>query len=236
MKPGNLFPRTKVKILLVEDDKKILSSVKANLKTEGFAVDAVQTGTEGSFLACTNDYDLAILDLNLPDRNGRSICREIRAKGKTMPVLILTVESEIESKVELLDSGADDYLTKPFSYRELTARINALLRRPRKMALDVLSIGDLALDRNTQTVARGGREIDLTQKEFSLLEYLMLNQGAVVSRNEIMEHVWDKEADPFSCAIEMHISNLRKKLGDKDSKSLIETVSGRGYRIAKRIF
>lgn len=220
-----------MRILIAEDDKGIINYLKPSLEGENFIVDAVEDGEKGLYLAQTNDYDLIILDNILPKKEGYKICEEIRKDGKTVPIMMLSVKSEIETKVKLLNAGADDYLTKPFSFEELRARIKALLRRPKKIENQILKVDDLVLDKSRQTVARGKKEIYLTGKEFSLLEYLMKNQDTVLSRGMIMEHVWDMNADPFSNTIEMHILNLRRKIEQKNKKKLIRTVPGRGYKI-----
>lgn len=220
-----------MKILLVEDDEFISKVLKNGLETELFAVDVATDGEEGSSMARSNDYDLIILDVSLPKKNGQEVLADIRAKGKTVPVLILSIELETDLKVKLLDGGADDYLNKPFSFKELMARIRALLRRPNKIEAEVLSVDDLKLNTKTHVVARGGKEIHLTRKEFMLLELLMHYKGDVLSRGMINEHVWDNEADPFSKTIESHILSLRRKISINGKNKLIETVSGRGYKI-----
>lgn len=220
-----------MKILIVEDERDIGLFLKSNLETAGFNVDFTQSGERGSLLAKTHDYDLIILDLNIPDRNGFEICRDIRTEGKEVPIIILTVETEIGSKVQLLNAGADDYLTKPFSVSELLARIRSLLRRPKKLIKNIISFDGFQLDNKKQIIIKDDREIYLTRKEFILLEYLLLNRHRIVSRGELVEHVWDQEANIFSNTIETHILNLRKKLANKTSKSTIKTYSGRGYGI-----
>ncbi len=220
-----------MKILLVEDDESISKVLKNGLETELFAVDVATDGEEGSSMGRSNDYDLIILDFTLPKKNGLEVLADIRVKGKTVPVLVLSIESETDLKVKLLDGGADDYLNKPFSFKELMARIRALLRRPNKIEAEVLSVDDLKLNTKSYTVARGGKDIHLTRKEFMLLELLMKNQGDVISRGMINEHVWDNEADPFSKTIESHILSLRRKINPNGKKHLIETISGRGYKI-----
>lgn len=221
-----------MRILVVEDDKNIAEFLKFSLKAEGFIVDCAQDGESGSYMARTNKYDLVILDNVLPKKDGYQICHEIRADGSTVPIILLSVRSEIETKVKLLNAGVDDYLVKPYSFEELLARIKALLRRPQKIEKEVLMVEDLTLDLNNHTVKRGDKEIQLTLKEFCLLEYLMRNSNKVLSRGMIMEHVWDSDIDPFSNTIETHIFNLRRKIGQGNQKKLIHTVSGRGYKIS----
>jgi DNA-binding response OmpR family regulator len=222
-----------MRVLIVEDDEDVSASLKTSLEAETFSVDTAFDGERGSYLARTNDYDLVILDYMLPKKDGKTICTEIRQAGKTVPIIMLTVRSATEAKVELLNAGADDYLTKPFSYQELRARIRALLRRPQEIQTTVLNLDDLVMDTMRQKVTRAEKEIYLTRKEFSLLEYLMKHQGIVISRGMIMEHVWDAEGDPFSNTIEAHILNLRKKIDTGHKKKLIHTIPGRGYTVEK---
>ena len=220
-----------MRILIVEDDADTREAVQIGLEQEAFIVDEASDGDKGSYAARTNDYDLIILDYILPRKNGWEVCREVRASGKTMPILVLTVRSSIDDKIEFLNCGADDYLTKPFAFFELLARVRALLRRPHGMEPVVLTLDDLTVDTHRQRVIRGKKQIYLTRKEFSLLEYLMKHKGSVVSRGMIMEHVWNAESDPFSNTIEAHILNVRKKVDIDKDKKLIQTVPGRGYKI-----
>jgi len=221
-----------MRILVVDDEKKILNFLKLSLEAEYFIVDTAEDGEKGSYLARTNDYDLIILDNILPQKTGLQVCNDIRTKGKSTPILMLSIKSEVLSKVELLDAGADDYLTKPFSLEELLARIRALLRRPKQIEGEILRIDDLRLDTKSYTVKRGKKEVYLTRKEFALLEYLMKHQDIVLSRGMILEHVWDMNADPFSNTIESHILSLRRKIEFNSKRKLIHTVSGRGYKIS----
>ncbi len=220
-----------MKVLLVEDDETIASVIKAGLETEVFAVDHAADGECGSSMARTNDYDVIILDLSLPKKSGQEVLADIRNKGKHVPVIVLSVESETDLKVKLLDAGADDYLNKPFSFKELMARIRAVLRRPKKVEGETLLVDDLKLSTKSHVVERGNKLVYLTRKEFMLLEFLMRNQGDVMSRGMLNEHVWDNEADPFSKTIESHILSLRRKLNTNGKKRLIETLPGRGYKI-----
>lgn len=219
-----------MRLLIVEDDQSIREFLRTHLEAESFAVDVAEDGERGSYLARTNEYDLIILDLNLPVKDGLQVCSEIRASGKSMPILILSVRSQIPEKVALLEAGADDFLTKPFSFRELLARIRAMLRRPARIVSETISIGDLVIDATNHTVIRAGKEIYLTRKEFALLEYMARNRGRLLSRGMIMEHVWDKNADAFSNTIETHILNLRKKIDSEGDQKLIHTIPGRGYK------
>lgn len=220
-------------LLLIEDDTEIVSSLTPQLKERGFVVDVAFDGEEGLAKAQKNNYDIIILDKGLPKKDGLEVCASIRTAGKHMPILILSVKSEIDTKTELLDAGADDYMTKPFSFKELIARINALLRRPEKVEHTILRIGDLTVDIEGRTVMRGNKKLHLTTKEFSLLEYFLRNRGKALSRQEILEHVWDINADPFTNTIETHLVNLRKKIEGKNGKKVIHTIPGVGYKIAE---
>jgi len=220
-----------MRLLIVEDEVEILNFLKKSLESECYVVDIAKDGERGSYLARTNEYDLIILDNIMPKKTGLEVCEDIRRDGKNTPILILSVKSEITTKVDLFNAGADDYLTKPFSVDELLARIKALLRRPKQIESEVLQTNDLILDVSKHEVTRGGQEINLTRKEFMLLKYMMKNQGTVLSRSMIMEHVWDMSVDPFSNTIESHIVSLRKKVDLPGKKKLIRTVAGRGYKI-----
>jgi DNA-binding response OmpR family regulator len=219
-------------ILIIEDDKETIDFLRSSLKDVGYVVDTAEDGQMGLDKAVRSTYDLIILDHNLPQKDGRQICLEIRNRGKCVPIIMLSVRTEIEDKINLLNIGVDDYVTKPFVFAELLARIRALLRRPPKMESMVLKIDDLILDTTKYTVKRGSKEICLSPKEFALLEYLIKNKERVLSRSEILEHVWDMNTDPFTNTIETHILNLRKKIRQKNKKELIHTVSGRGYKMA----
>lgn len=220
-----------MRILIVEDDENIRKTLKMQLEAECFAVDVASDGEQGSLMARTHNYDAIILDSVLPKKLGAEVCTEIRQSGKTTPILFLTVQSEVADKIKALNLGADDYLTKPFSFQELLARLRAILRRPPQIVSDVLTFEDLIMDVSSQVVKRQQEDIYLTRKEFMLLEYLLRNKGGVVSRSELLEHVWDSSVDIFSNTIESHIVGLRKKLDGPRRKKLIHTVSGRGYKI-----
>jgi DNA-binding response OmpR family regulator len=220
-----------MKILSIEDEKEISLYLKTNLEHLGFSVDIAETAEGGLFLANTNEHDLILLDLNLPDKNGIEVCKSLRLSGNNVPILILSINESVNDKVSLLEAGADDYLTKPFSITELSARIKAIIRRPQTIKNEILSYKDLYLDANKQIIKKGDKIIYLTRKEFTLLSYLLRNKGRVISRGEILEHVWDKEADIFSNTIETHILNLRRKINKNDNESFIKTYSGRGYAI-----
>ncbi len=219
-----------MRILIVEDEEKIAEFLKASLEGECFAVDIATDGEAGSYLGRTNPYDAIILDNALPKKLGIDVCRELRAKGVTTPIIILSVHSESYTKVQLLDAGADDYLIKPFSFGELMARLRALMRRSPVMTKNVLEFGDISLDLRSHIVTKNSEQIRLTRREFMLLEYFMRNPGIMLSRTMIMEHVWNMSIDPFSHTIETHVVSLRRKLGDqKRGGQIIRTMPNRGY-------
>jgi DNA-binding response OmpR family regulator len=222
-----------LRILLVEDDVKIANAIKKGLVQESYAVDIAYTGTDGLDYALTADYDLLILDRMLPGvADGMDICKAVRDHGKKTPILVLTAKDRVDDKVFGLNSGADDYLIKPFDFNELLARIKALLRRPENNIGTVLKAGDLSLDTIKKKAKRDGREIILSSTEFSLLEYLMRNQKQTVSKDAIIEHVWNFDADILPNTVEVYIGYLRNKI-DKPfgGKKLIHTVRGFGYTI-----
>jgi DNA-binding response OmpR family regulator len=219
-----------MKILLVEDNVSIRNVLRLGLEDAAFAVDEAEDGEKGSYLARTNKYDLILLDNVLPKKMAKQICQEIREQNIFTPILLLSAKTDTVSKVELLKAGADDYVTKPFSFEELKARIQTLLRRPAKIENQIIKVNNLILNKDTQEVTKGSKRLNLTRKEFSLLELLMSNLGNVVTRTDMIEHVWDINADPFSNTVEAHILNLRKKVGDT-KKQFIRNVPGRGYKI-----
>ena len=218
-----------MRILVVEDEKKIADFIKRGLKEEGYAVDLAYDGQEGLFLAKTNPYDLVILDLMLPKLDGISLCKTLKDKGMLTPIVMLTAKDAIKDKVAGLDAGADDYITKPFAFAELLARIRAILRKKGHEASGTIKVDDLILDLTTHRVERAGKEIKLTQKEYALLEYLMRNAGSIVTRTMISEHVWDIYFDTFTNVIDVYINYLRNKIDLPHKKKLIHTVRGRGY-------
>jgi len=220
-----------MRILLIEDEKKLASFIARGLREQHYTVDVAHDGLEGLFLAETNPYDLIVLDLILPGKDGISICRELREKGNDVPVLMLTAKDRLDDKVSGLDSGADDYLTKPFAFAEFLARVRVLLRRNYKNRDTILKAGDLTLDQVTHRVTRAGREIELTPTEYALLEYLMLNAGRAVTRTMISEHVWSQDFDSFSNVINVYINYLRKKVDADFDEKLIHSVRGVGYTI-----
>ncbi|MEN9622205.1 MAG: hypothetical protein RLZZ67_639 [Candidatus Parcubacteria bacterium] len=220
-----------MRILIIEDDRELREFLKRNLQIETFTVDTAGDGEEGSYMGRTHEYDLILMDNNMPKKNGLEVCKDIRSSGKTTPIIMVSIQSEIGDKISLLNSGADDYITKPFSYKELSSRIRAILRRPHSIILPTLKIEDFTLDTMTQRAFRGRKDIYLTRKEFALTEYLMRNAGSIVSRATLIEHVWDDDLDPFSNTIESHILNLRKKIDLFSNRKIIHTVPGRGYKI-----
>lgn len=223
-----------MKILIIEDNEKLANSIKDGLAQNGFAADYITDGAEGErrLLISHNDYDAVILDLLLPGKDGIAICKRARAAGIKIPILMLTARISTEDKIKGLDSGADDYLPKPFAFDELVARIRALLRRPEESVESELRIGGLSINANTRTVELRGEKVDLTLKEFMVLEYLMRHPGKVVTRDELYDHAWDFAANSFSNTVDVHIKNLRKKLKDNDEK-ILETIRGVGYRLKK---
>jgi len=218
-----------MRILVIEDEKKIANFIKRGLKEEGYTVDAAHDGEEGYFLAKTNDYDLIVLDIMLPKMDGISLCRKIREEKISAPVLMLTARGTVKDKVTGLDAGADDYLTKPFAFEEFLARIRALLRKKDLPEATKLAVEDLELDLLTHKVARANKEISLTSKEYALLEYLMRNAGTVITRTMISEHVWDVNFDTFTNIIDVYINYLRNKIDHGHKTKLIHTLRGRGY-------
>ena len=199
------------------------------LREQTYAVDVAHDGDGALYQAGINDYDLIILDIMLPGKDGFEVCRELRAAGSPVPVLMLTALDSIDDRVEGLDIGADDYLTKPFDFRELLAHIRALLRRGQKLQPDVIKVEDLEMDTRAQQVRRGGRGVYLTAKEYALLEYLARRAGEVVARSDIAEHVWDESFDPFSNLIEVYVQRLRRKVDDVHATQLPHTRRGAGY-------
>jgi len=219
-----------MRILIIEDEKKIADFIKRGLKEEGYAADVAYDGENGYFLAKTNDYDLILLDLMLPKIDGLTLCRRLKEEGVKSPIIMLTAKDTVKDKVKGLDSGADDYITKPFAFEELLARMRAVLRTERCVKSSTkLEVEDLALDLLTHKVSRAGKEIMLTAKECALLEYLMRNSGSVVTRTMISEHVWDADFDTFTNVIDVYINYLRNKVDSSHKKKLIHTVRGRGY-------
>jgi len=221
----------KMKLLIVEDDRKLSSFLEKGLKEEQFAVDVCRNGADAVYWAQVNDYDVIILDIMLPGKDGIEVCRELRKKSIATPIIMLTAKDTVEDKINGLSEGADDYLTKPFSFAELLARIKALLRRSQEYKENTLKVNDLELDPWNRKVLRGGKEISLTGKEYALLEYLMRNQGRIVSKSMIIEHVWDMNYEGLSNVVNVYINHLRKKVDKNFKNRLIQTVRGYGYKI-----
>jgi len=220
---------TGMRLLLVEDDARIARFVAKGLREESYAVDVTANGNDALYQAEINDYDVVVLDVMIPGLDGFATCRAIRELGKRTPILMLTARDGVEDRITGLDAGADDYLTKPFEFGELLARLRALLRRPRELRSPQIVVGDVTLDTAAQTVKRGNRAIPLTTKEYALLEFLARNAGRVVGRAEIAEHVWDESFDPFSNLIEVYINRLRRKLDEGAAKPMLQTRRGSGY-------
>jgi two-component system copper resistance phosphate regulon response regulator CusR len=220
-----------VRILVAEDDRPVASFLKKGLEAEHYAVDVVPDGQEALYMAEEYDYDLVLLDLFLPKMDGLQVLRQIRNRKKNLPVLVLTGRTRVEDRVKGLDLGADDYMVKPFAFRELTARVRALLRRGEVPAEFRLQVEDLEMNLVERTVCRGERKIELTPKEFALLEYLMRNHGRAVSRPMIIEHVWNFSFDTMTNVVDVYINYLRKKVDGGETLKLIQTVRGVGYRI-----
>ena len=219
-----------MRILVIEDEKKIAGFIKRGLKEEGYAVDVAADGDEGYELASVNDYDLIILDIMLPKCDGVTLCKKLRSDRVETPVIMLTAKTSVQDKVTGLDAGANDYLTKPFAFEELLARMRVLLRRTVQPATR-LQVADLALDLLSHKVTRADRDIILSSREFALLEYLMRNAGAVVTRTMISEHVWDIDFDTSTNVIDVYINYLRNKIDAGFDKKLIQTIRGRGYML-----
>jgi DNA-binding response OmpR family regulator len=218
-------------MLIVEDEPKVAAAVRRGLEAEGFAVDVARTGTDGLWMATENAYDAIVLDILLPGVNGYEVCRQLREAGDWTPILMLTAKSGTYDQADALDTGADDYLTKPFSFVVLLARLRALLRRSGRSEPIVYTAGDIRLDPMTHRCTRGEVEVPLTAREFSVLEFLMRRAGEVVSKAEILNNVWDFAFDGDPNIVEVYIRHLRKKLDDPFGRHLIETIRGVGYRL-----
>ena len=220
-----------MRALVVEDESKMAALLRRGLQEEGYAVDVATTGEDGSWLGSENDYDVILLDVMLPDTDGFEVCRRLRAADRWAPILMLTARDGVRDRVAGLDAGADDYLTKPFSFDELFARVRALLRRGPSERPPILVNGDLRLDPAARRVSRGETEIDLTQKEFSLLELFMRRPGEVLSRTRILEHVWDFAYEGDSNVVDVYVRYLREKIDRPFGRKTLETVRGAGYRL-----
>lgn len=223
-----------MRILVVEDEHRIAGSIKKGLEQEHYAVDVAYTGTDGYDLASSEEYDTIVLDVMLPGMDGTELCRRLRQDGNHTPVLMLTAKSQVQDRVNGLDTGADDYLTKPFAFEELLARLRAIQRRPRSTLVSTLSVGELTIDTTTYTVTRSGKTVQLSSKEYALLEYLARHPGMILSKNQITTHVWDYEADILPNTVEVYIRKLRQKIDIPfhDKKPLLTTVRGFGYKLS----
>ncbi len=220
-----------MKILIIEDDEHLRITLKKALESDMFIVDHMPDGVNGSYMARTSQYNLIIVDYILPGKDGLGVVEDVRKAGVQCPILMMSVRGEVDDKVTLLESGADDYLVKPFTYAEFRARVRALTKRNYKISEEVLMIDDLTIDTKRVEITKGGERVYLTRKEFGILQTLSRKRGQVVSRQELVEEVWDMNSDPFSNTVEAHMRNLRKKIESSD-RQIIKTVPGRGYKIA----
>jgi two-component system copper resistance phosphate regulon response regulator CusR len=223
-----------MRILLVEDEEDAAQILAKGLREHAYAVDVAGDGESALEAAWITPYDVIVLDWMLPGKSGYDVCREIRESGSAVPILMLTAKDAVEDRVAGLDAGADDYLVKPFHFRELLARVRALMRRGPELTPDVIEVGDLAVDTRTREVRKAGRPVEMTAKEYAFLEFLARNAGKVVGRAEISEHVWADDYDPFSHLIEVYVLRLRRKLGDTGPKQLIRTRRGEGYILSAK--
>ena len=220
-----------MRILIVEDEQNLARIIQRGLTEEGYAVDTAFTGEDGEMLAESIPYDIILLDIMLPGKDGIEVCRSLRQKKIKTPILMLTAKDSIGDRVKGLDSGADDYLVKPFAFEELYARVRALLRREENLLPQKLQVGDLVMDAGTRQVMRGDRKIELTGKEFAILEFLMRHPNLVITRVMLEQHIWNLELDSTSNLVDVFIRRLRKKIDEGEKKSLIQTVKGAGYRL-----
>ncbi len=220
-----------MRILIVEDEVKLANAIKRALELQKYAVDVAHDGITGFDLAIGEEFDLIILDIMLPQMSGIEICKKIRQEGLHIPILMLTAKGQIKDKVTALDIGADDYMVKPFAFEELFARVRALIRRPTKMSMSVLKVKDLTLDTLKFKVKRGDKQIILSTKEFSILEYLLRHKNMVISKEQLISHVWNYDADVLPNVVEVHIKHLRDKIDVPFSPQLIKTIRGKGYMI-----
>ncbi len=220
-----------MRVLVVEDSRRLAGIIKRGLLEEGYAVDNAYDGEEAEYMAETTPFDIIVLDIMLPKKDGVAVCRDLRAKAVNTPILMLTAKDSVEDRVTGLDSGADDYLVKPFAFSELLARIRALLRREVLPKTQKFQVGDLALDPQSREVWRNGDQLDLTAKEYAILEYFMRRPNAVVTRTMLGESVWDYEFDGLSNIIDVYVRRLRQKIDREGQASLIQTVRGAGYRL-----
>ena len=220
-----------MRILVVDDDRRLCSVIKRGLLEETYAVDVAYDGEEGEYMGEVNPYDLIILDIMMPKKDGIEMCKELRSKRINTPILMLTAKDAVEDRVRGLDAGADDYMVKPFSFNELLARVRALLRREAVTKSPEIKLGDLVLNTLTREVRRGDRTIELTTKEYVILEYFMRHHNVVVTRTMLEEHAWDYDFDSLSNLIDVYIRRLRRKLDENENESVLQTVRGAGYRL-----
>jgi len=220
-----------MRILVVDDDRRLCSIVKRGLIEEAHSVDVAYDGEEGGYLAEVNPYDLIILDVMMPKKDGIEVCRDLRSKNINIPIMMLTAKDAVEDRVKGLDSGADDYVVKPFAFSELLARVRALLRREGPLKSSDIIVGELVLDTRTRELRKGERIIELTTKEYTILEYLMRHPNMVVTRTMIEEHAWDYDFDSLSNVVDVYIRRLRRKMDDGEKESIIQTIRGAGYRL-----
>ena len=218
-----------MRILLVEDEPDAARMLKKGLREQSYAVDVATDGEAGAYQAFVNDYDLIILDIMLPRKDGFAVCREIRATPSSVPILMLTARDAVQDRIAGLDTGADDYLTKPFEFHELLARMRALLRRRQALRPEIIRVADLVIDTRARMVKRNNRQLKMTAKEYALIEYLAHRAGEVVGRADIAEHVWDESFDPFSNLIEVYVQRLRRKIDEGQTLKLLRTRRGEGY-------
>jgi DNA-binding response OmpR family regulator len=226
-----MLAEVSMRVLVVDDDVRLCSVIARGLEEEGYAVDVAHDGEEGQYMAEIHDYDLVILDIMMPKVDGISVCRHLREGGRESAILMLTAKDAVADRVQGLDAGADDYLPKPFAFDELSARVRALTRRGAPNRLPQLSIGDLTLDTVTRRVRRCDEDIDLTAKEYAVLEYFMRNPGAVITRGMVEEHAWNNDFDSVSNLVDVYIRRLRSKIDRPGEKSFVETLRGAGYRL-----
>ena len=220
-----------MRVLLVEDEPRVAGFIAKGLREQTYAVDIARDGEEAVYYAGVNQYDLVILDVMLPVKDGYAVCRELRGSGTRTPILMLTARDAVDDRVRGLDCGADDYLTKPFDFKELLARLRALSRRTAEIRPELIHVGDLALNTANHAVTRSGKSISLTAKEYALLEFLMLNQNRIVGREQIAQHVWDENFDPFSNIIDVYVRRLRTKIDVGFERPLLHTRRGEGYML-----
>ena len=224
-----------MRLVLVEDDEGIIRFLEKGLREAKYAVDVARDGDDALYKASLNEYDIIILDIMIPGRDGLEVCRELRNRGSKVPVIMLTARDDVRDRVLGLDVGADDYLTKPFQVSELLARLRALMRRGPALKSTVIEISDLRIDTSAQTVNRGGRSVGLTAREYALIEYLARNADRVVSRSELIEHVWNERYDSYSNVIDVHINHLRQKIDRESDQPLIHTRRGAGYILSTTV-